>query len=304
MVLLLRTAPGSRVTAGCLILLFCGAQGGLAGTEPGTTAADAANPPPSGNFFTSVKQAFSQDLDTEVVRGHFNVGSPPDSHRYYCLIDPKTGKREINGVGGQPFVRRDGMTGIKSGAVSFFSCVEAERQGILVTTDYFLSPGAKALVTTAPVPAPAPTPAPVQRPEPALTTVAVDETAQADLKAVYAHFIEGQNAHDPAMVSGTLLDSQDFVWAQSGGTTIWGRAKAMEAFQDDWKGTWKLEPQIQELRLASIAPGVAILITPALFTQGAAGEVAAAIPIRWGGVFVKTPAGWRISSIFITPFKN
>jgi hypothetical protein len=86
-----------------------------------------------------LKQAINQDFDHEVVRGHFDVGSPPDVHRYYCLVEPKTGKREANGVAGQPFVRPDTMTGIKSAAVSFYSCANAEQQGSLVTEGYVLS---------------------------------------------------------------------------------------------------------------------------------------------------------------------
>jgi hypothetical protein len=46
----------------------------------------------------------------------------------------------------------------------------------------------------------------------------------------------------------------------------------------------------------------AVLITPLLFTEGDPGEQASTLPVRWGGVFVKTTVGWRISSIFITPF--
>lgn len=105
---------------------------------------------PAGNFLSSLKQAFNQDFDREVVRGHFDVGSPPDAHRYYCLVDAKTGKSEANGVGGQTALRPDGMTGIKAGAVSLYSCAAAEQQGILVTTGYVLNAAAARM--TAPMP--------------------------------------------------------------------------------------------------------------------------------------------------------
>ena len=128
-----------------LVLCFAGASAALAdpptAAQSGTASGDA-QPVPSGNFFSSLKQAFKQDLDHEVVRGHFDVGSPPEVHRYYCLMDAKTGRVEANGVGGQPFLRPDGMTGIKSGAVTFYSCLNAEQQGTLVTTGYALSAGA------------------------------------------------------------------------------------------------------------------------------------------------------------------
>jgi hypothetical protein len=122
--------------------------------------------------------------------------------------------------------------------------------------------------------------------------------------AVYARFIAGENAHDRAVVSDVLLDSKDFVWAQLGGNSLWGHKEAMDAFQEQWKGTWTLNPQFREVRIASVAPNVAVLITPLLFTQGGPGEKPSTVPIRWSGVFVKTSSGWHISSIFITPFKS
>jgi hypothetical protein len=293
-----------------LAILFGGGSNAVAGPQAGEGAAasasspaSAAQPPaPKGDFFSSVKQAFKQDLDHAVVRGHFDVGTPPDTHRYYCLVDAKTGKSEANGVGGEPVLRPDGMTGIKSGAVSFYSCVNAEQQGILVTTGYSLSPALRNKVASAPPPPPPP--APVTAPVPAPVPAPVAASAQPEILAVYARFIAGQNAHDRAAVSDVLLDSKDFVWAQLGGTSLWGHKEAMDAFQDQWKGTWTLDPQLTEARVANVAPNVAVLIAPLLFTQGAPGEKPSTVPIRWSGVFVKTATGWRISSIFITPFAS
>ena len=297
------------------------------GAAASSAAGDAQTPAPTGNFFSSLKQAFKQDLDREVVRGHFDVGSPPDVHRYYCLVDAKTGKREANGVAGDPVLRRDGMTGIKAGAVSFYTCANAEQQGILVTTGYTLSEGLRSKVAAAPPASPAPPPAappptappalPAPPPLPAsreaktpeaapVTTPAAAPaaTVQAEVLAVYARFIAGQNAHDRAAVSDVLLDSKDFVLAQMGGSSLWGHKEAMDAFQEQWKGTWTLDPQLKEVRIASVAPNVAVLITPLLFTQGDPGGKPSTVPIRWSGVFVKTAAGWRISSIFITPLAS
>jgi ketosteroid isomerase-like protein len=290
------------------------------GAAASSAAGDAQTPAPTGNFFSSLKQAFKQDLDREVVRGHFDVGSPPDAHRYYCLVDAKTGKSEANGVAGEPVLRRDGMTGIKAGAVSFYTCANAEQQGILITTGYTLSQGLRNKAAAAPPASPAPTPAaspaspgapPVVSPappaspaSPASQAAPAAATMQTDILAVYSRFIAGQNAHDRAVVSDVLLDSRDFVWAQMGGNSLWGHKEAMDAFQEQWKGTWTLDPQLKEVRIASVAPNVAVLITPLLFTQGDPGGKPSTVPIRWSGVFVKTATGWRIASIFITPFAS
>ena len=287
------------------LLLFCGGHtGALAEPPPGAeTGASASSSPsdaqgsaPKGSFLSSLKQAFTEDFDQEVVRGHFDVGSPPDAHRYYCLVSTKTGRSEVNGVAGQLVLRADKMTGIKGAAVAPFSCADAEQKGILVTAGYVLSGSVSSKMTPA---------SPVQKPSgAAAAAVSAGGPAQMEVMAVYTRFIAGQNAHDRAVVSEVLLGSKDFVWAQYGGNSIWGYKEAMEAFEEAWKGTWKFDPQMEELRIASVSPGVAVLVTPLLFTEGDPGKNPSTIPIRWGGVFVKTKSGWRIASIFITPFES
>lgn len=140
----LRIPHSSQVFAVGFVLCCVGtpAAQAVAQTGAASSSSDAPSSAPQENFFSSLKQAFKQDFDHEVVRGHFDLGSPPDAHRYYCLVDAKTGKREPNGVEGQPAPRADGMTGIKAKAVSLYSCGSAEQQGILVTTGYVLSAGA------------------------------------------------------------------------------------------------------------------------------------------------------------------
>jgi hypothetical protein len=194
------------------------------------------------------------------------------------------------------------MTGIKGAAVAPFSCADAQQKGILVTTGYVLSGSASSKVAPA---------SPVQKPSAAAAAAAAAApaasaggAAQMEVMAVFTRYIAGQNAHDRAVVSELLLESKDFVWAQYGGKSIWGYKEALEAFEEAWKGIWKFDPQTEELRIASVSPGVAVLITPLLSTVGGPGTNPSTIPIRWGGVFVKTKSGWRIASIFITPFES
>jgi hypothetical protein len=112
------------------------------GASATSSSSDAQTSLPQQSFFSSLKQAFNKEFDHEVVRGHFDLGTPPNVRRYYCLVDVKTGKRVPNGVLGQPFPSADGMTGIKGDSVSLYSCNDAEKQGILVTSGYELSVGA------------------------------------------------------------------------------------------------------------------------------------------------------------------
>ena len=102
-------------------------------------------------FFSSIKQNL-RESELDVVSGHFDLGEPPNVHRYYCLVNPKSGRREPNGVLGDLAPRPDGMTGIKIDTVSMYTCATAEQKGYLVTTGYVLL-GA-ALARAAP-PAPA-----------------------------------------------------------------------------------------------------------------------------------------------------
>jgi hypothetical protein len=297
--------PISRHLQGLAValVLFCGGHGGaLAEPPPGAqTGGSSASPSdaqsaPKESFLSALKQGFAEDFEHEVVRGHFDVGTPPDAHRYYCMLNTKTGKSGVNGVAGQLVVRADKMTGIKGAAVSPFSCADAEQKGILVTTGYVLSAGVSSKIAPA---------LSVQKPSGAApAAVSAAGTAQTEVMAVYTRFIAGQNAHDRALVSEALLDSKDFVLAQYRGDSLWGYREAMEAFAESWKGTWKLDPQLADLRIAIVSPGVAVLITPLLFSEGEPGKNPSTVTVRWGGVFVKTASGWRIASIFITPFES
>jgi len=74
-------------------------------------------------------------------------------------------------------------------------------------------------------------------------------TVQADVTAVFSRFVSAQNRHDPSALSEVLLESQEFVWAQGGGRSIWGFDAAMAAWKSAWKGSWHLDPQLKELRI-------------------------------------------------------
>ena len=194
-----RIAFFSQIFALGLVLSIGSVQAALAAAQTGadpasSAAASSGDEPPSlpqDNLFSSLKQAFNKDFDHEVVRGHFDQGSAPKGHRYYCLVDPKTGKRETNGVLGDTFPMPGGMTGIKNSSVSLYRCADAEKQGILVTAGYGAGadagskpvPQASAAVPVAAAPTPSPASAPplASAPPPAATpsTAAVTPGAAA-----------------------------------------------------------------------------------------------------------------------------
>lgn len=154
-----RRVAGGRWVVSTVALTLMYGGGVLADTPDAPTAV------PQENFFSSIKQAFNQDFDHEVIRGYFDVGTAP-TRRYYCVVDAKTGKRQPNAVPGEPAPRKDGMTGIKATSVSTYSCDSAEQQGILVTTGFVLPAGA-AKTNASPSPPASP---PVQTQPPGTTS--------------------------------------------------------------------------------------------------------------------------------------
>jgi len=202
----------SPALALCLMLL--GWVGGIALADPpeGTGGGTANSPAQShGGFLSSLKQAFGENVNREVVWAHFDVGSAPETHRFYCLVDPKTGKREPNGVAGQPFTRPDGMTGLKAPAISPVSCSDAEQKGILITSGYTVSMAAHgATGATGSVPAAAATPTPVPHaasaPAVAVASAAAPQPHGSDLRAqmeaANASFLAAYNSHSRTAFKG------------------------------------------------------------------------------------------------------
>lgn len=144
LIILRRSPLSSAVLASAVTLQLL-----MAGPARAAAAGDAPDAAPQQNFLQSLSQAFKQDYENAVVRGHFETGTTPGEHRYYCLVNAKTGKTQPNGVSGEPVMRPDGMTGIKATAVSVFSCASAEQRGLLVTRGYVLT-GAAAKAVGAP----------------------------------------------------------------------------------------------------------------------------------------------------------
>jgi hypothetical protein len=240
-------------------------------------------PAPTGNFLSSLKQSFSEDYEHEVVRGHFDVGAPPNSHRYYCLINPKTGKAEQNGIAGTLAPRRDGMTGIEGASVSFYSCMDAESKGLLVTNEYHLSTDVH--------------PPTVQAVSTPVADVRSPKSSTADPMATLQSFIDVYNRGDSAALSALLTDSTDFAWVLPDGRAVWGREAAVQAVQTSRSAGSQLQLQSEDGRTISPAARTAILIANLRMTQAGQGSKT----IRCSGVIVQTSKGWRIASLFMTP---
>jgi uncharacterized protein (TIGR02246 family) len=123
---------------------------------------------------------------------------------------------------------------------------------------------------------------------------------ETEVRQVFGRFVDAQNAHDARAVNDLLWDGTGFLWITRG-TAVWGRDAAIQRFEANYRGTWKLEPDLEQLRVTMLGDGVAELFVPLVVTSGPAGQQAQPVSFHMNQVLVRTPAGWRIASILPIP---
>jgi ketosteroid isomerase-like protein len=121
-----------------------------------------------------------------------------------------------------------------------------------------------------------------------------------EVKAQFTKFVAAQNAHDLKAVTDTLLDSPQFLWITRG-APIWGREAALKRFEALYQGTWSLDPKTDELKVLELQQGVAQLYVPITFMIAPAGQTAQPARFLMNQTLVKTPEGWKVSSILPIP---
>ena len=125
-------------------------------------------------------------------------------------------------------------------------------------------------------------------------------TPEEEVRATFDRFVAAQNAHDIKAVESLLLDAPEFLWVTRG-TAVWGQAAAMKRFAALYEGTWRLEPEASDLKVIMLANGVAQIYVPITFTIGAPGQSPQQTRFLMNQIIVKTPNGWRVSSILPIP---
>jgi uncharacterized protein (TIGR02246 family) len=121
-----------------------------------------------------------------------------------------------------------------------------------------------------------------------------------EVKALFAKFIAAQNAHDINAVRDILQDSPQFLWITRG-VALWGRDAALKRYEENYQGTWRLEPKFDEVQVTEIAPGVVRVFAPSVFTIAPAGQDAQPRRFLLTQVYVKTAEGWRLSTLLPFP---
>jgi ketosteroid isomerase-like protein len=121
-----------------------------------------------------------------------------------------------------------------------------------------------------------------------------------EVKTQFSKFVAAQNAHDLKAVGDMLLDSPQFLWITRG-APIWGREAALKRFEALYQGTWSLDPKTDELKVFEVQPGVAQLYVPITFMIAPAGQTAQPMRFLMNQILVKTPEGWKVSSVLPIP---
>ena len=132
------------------------------------------------------------------------------------------------------------------------------------------------------------------------TTSRAVEGPDAEVRRVFEAFVSAQNAHDPKAVGELLWDAPGFVWITRG-TVIWGREAALSRFEANYRGTWKLDADLGQLRVTMLGLDTAQLYVPLTVTAGPAGQPPQSVPFHMNQVLIRTAAGWKVASILPIP---
>jgi ketosteroid isomerase-like protein len=127
---------------------------------------------------------------------------------------------------------------------------------------------------------------------PALVGAATED----EVRAAFDKFVSAQNAHDLKAVESLLLDSPNLLWITRG-KPVWGREEALKSLEGRYKGTWRLEPDRSEFRVIPVVRRVVQVYAPMQLTVGEPGAEPSKIHAYLNLIMVKTPEGWRISSL-------
>jgi ketosteroid isomerase-like protein len=121
-----------------------------------------------------------------------------------------------------------------------------------------------------------------------------------EVRATFDRFVAAQNAHDIKAVESLLLSSPNFLWITRG-APVWGPDAALKRFSALYDGTWRLDPEPSGLKISMIGDGAAQIYVPIIFTIGTAGQPPQQSKFLMNQVLVKTPDGWKVSSILPIP---
>ena len=119
---------------------------------------------------------------------------------------------------------------------------------------------------------------------------------ETEARAFFAKFVAAQNAHSAADVRALLWDSPSMLLF-SRGTETRGPDAVADRFSAYYEGTWHLEPDMSQFRVAAISNDVMQILVPIVFTRGLPGKPPQDNTFLISQTFVRDAGGWHVASI-------
>lgn len=126
-----------------------------------------------------------------------------------------------------------------------------------------------------------------------------------DVRALFLRQAAAESAHDLAGIDGVLAPQEkgqvDPVTFVARAYRFWGREEVMDHFRTTFAGTWKFEPDERSIRIVPLGTDVAHIFAPTRITIGAAGQPGKEYQFLVNEFAVRTPKGWKITTIVPVP---
>jgi ketosteroid isomerase-like protein len=119
---------------------------------------------------------------------------------------------------------------------------------------------------------------------------------EAEARAFFTKFVAAQNAHDADDVKAMLWNSPGMLWFSRGVETR-GRDAVAARFKEYYEGTWHLEPDMSQFRVATISDDVVQILVPIVFTRGLPGKPPQDRTFLINQTYVRDADGWHVASI-------
>jgi hypothetical protein len=119
---------------------------------------------------------------------------------------------------------------------------------------------------------------------------------ESEARAVFAKFVAAQNAHAVDDVKAMLWNSPSMLLFARGVETRGPEAVAAR-FKEYYEGTWHLEPDMSQFRVAAFSSDVVQILVPIVFTRGLPGKPPQENTFLISQTFVRDATGWHVASI-------
>lgn len=126
-----------------------------------------------------------------------------------------------------------------------------------------------------------------------------------EIRNLFLRQAAGETAHDIEVIESVLAhpapEQPDPVNFVARAYRFWGRDAVIDHFRTVFSGTWRFEPDEEAIRVIPLGPNVAHIFAPTRITVGAPGQEASTLSFLVNEIAIRTPDGWRISTIIPVP---